>query len=172
MKGSHFELVARVGKARGLEGKVTATTAGDFPFVLYEGLRVHVVPPTLYGPRDLVIDKIEDLSERSCIAHFEGVDSIEDAEQIAGRQLLADADDISFEGAELYAEIGRSVVDERFGNLGEITELIETPANDVWVVAGERGEVLIPVIEDVVVDIPEDERAPIRTRIMDGLIGE
>ncbi len=34
--------------------------------------------------------------------------------------------------------------------LGRIEDIISTGANDVWVVRGERGEVMVPVIEDVV----------------------
>jgi 16S rRNA processing protein RimM len=34
--------------------------------------------------------------------------------------------------------------------LGRVTEVLETGANDVYVVRGPRGEVLIPAIESVV----------------------
>lgn len=172
MRGAHYELVAHVGKTRGLEGKVTATAAGDFPFALYEGLAVHVVPPTLYGPRNLVVESVEELSANTFVVGFAGIDSIDDAEQIAGRSLLADCEALDLDDAFEFEEIGRTLVDERFGELGAIVEIIETPANDVWVVRGARGEILVPIIEDVVVEIPEDPNEPIRTRVMDGLIGE
>ena len=46
---------------------------------------------------------------------------------------------------------------------------METPANDVWVVEGpDHGEVLIPVIDDVVSTIPVE--GPISVRVMDGLL--
>jgi 16S rRNA processing protein RimM len=34
--------------------------------------------------------------------------------------------------------------------LGEVTDIIETGANDVYVVKGKRGEILLPAIKDVV----------------------
>jgi 16S rRNA processing protein RimM len=34
--------------------------------------------------------------------------------------------------------------------LGEVTDIIETGANDVYVVKGNRGEILLPAIKDVV----------------------
>ena len=65
--------------------------------------------------------------------------------------------------------MGREVVDERFGSLGTIVEIMSTPANDVWVVEGDRyGEVLIPVIEQVVLDLPDT--GTICVHVMDGLI--
>ena len=170
MQNTHYELVARIGKTRGLEGKVTASGAGDLPFALYEGLAVHVVPPTLYGPRNLSVANIEESTENVFVVQFEGIDSIEDAEQIAGRCLLAKTEDIDACDFEYFDEVGRIVIDERYGELGEIVELIVTPANDVWVVDGQYGEVLIPVIEDVVIDVPDNVDESIRTHVMDGLV--
>lgn len=169
MTGSKYELVARVGKARGLEGEVTAQSVGNLPFLVYEGLRVHVVPPSLYGPRDVVVSTVLDAPGNSHRLRFEGVDSIDDAEQIAGRYLLAAVDEL--DGFEEYVdEIGMRVVDERFGDLGVIDEIIETAAHEVWVVHGPHGEVLIPVVDEVIVAYPDDDAQPIRTHVMDGLI--
>ena len=88
MSCTEYELVARVGKARGLEGEVTATTAGNLPFSVYEGLHVHVVPPTLDGPRELDVCSVCEGAGNTYQLRFDGVDSIDAAEQIAGRFLL------------------------------------------------------------------------------------
>ena len=37
--------------------------------------------------------------------------------------------------------------------LGNVTDIIETGANDVYVVRGERGEILVPAIKEVVKQI-------------------
>ena len=171
VRSAQYELVAYVVKTRGLEGEVMARAVDGLPFALHEGLSVYVVPPTLDGPRELVVKSVQENAPGSFRVQFEEIDSIDLAEQIAGRHLLALVSDIRQEdGFEFQDEIGRSVHDERYGALGVIEELICTPANDVWVVQGAYGEVLIPVIEDVVLEIPEDIALPIATRIMDGLI--
>lgn len=169
MAATEYELVARVGKARGLEGEVTATAAGDLPFSVHAGLLVHVVPPTLYGARELTVSSVEDGPGSTYRLRFEEIDTIDDAEQLAGRFLLAAEDDLEDLCGPLH-DVGRVIVDERYGDLGRIVEVIETPANDVWIVDGPRGEVLVPIIDEVVVDCPEDPEAPIRTAVMDGLI--
>ena len=40
--------------------------------------------------------------------------------------------------------------------LGTITEVLERPANDVWLVRGDLGETLVPAVHDAVqeVDLP------------------
>lgn len=164
-----YELVARVGKARGLEGEVTAQIAGGLPFCLYEGLEVHVVPPTLYGPRDIRIESVDELSSGQLVLSFESVNCIDDAEQLAGRWLLVALDDLDLDDDANWF-IGCAVHDERYGELGQVSELIETPANDVIVVNGPYGEVLVPVIDEVIVEVPQEDGLPIVTHIMDGLI--
>ena len=43
-----------------------------------------------------------------------------------------------------------------------IEEILSGPANDVWVVRGERGELLLPVIEQVVSDVPDEGAIEVR----------
>ena len=129
---------------------------------------MHVVPPTLYGPRDLTIASIQELAGQLVLS-FREVDSIDDAEQIAGRWLLAAREDLDVDD-ELDWVIGCTVSDERYGELGQVCELIETAANDVLVVQGSYGEVLVPVIDEVILEVPQQDGQPILTHIMDGLI--
>ena len=170
--GARYELIARVGKARGLEGKVTASAAAGLPFVLREGLSCHVVPPTRYGPRHLTIASVEELAGGTLVLGFREVGSIEAAEQVVGRSLLANIEDLEYEAEheDLAWLIGCQVEDERYGALGSVAELIETPANDVAVVQGPYGEVLVPLIDEVLVQVPESEGEPLLTRVMDGLV--
>lgn len=166
---AEYELIARVGKTRGLEGKVTAQPAAGLPLCLHEGLEVHVVPPTLYGPRHMRIASVEELAGGQLVLSFQGVESIDDAEQLTGRWLLAAVDELDLEDDPDWF-IGVSVHDERYGDLGRVVELIETPANDVIVVEGPYGEVLVPVIDEVIVEVPQQDGLPIVTHVMDGLI--
>jgi 16S rRNA processing protein RimM len=53
--------------------------------------------------------------------------------------------------------------------LGRITEVLSTPANDVFVVGGPHGEILVPAADDIVRDI--DLEAGIMTiEVVEGLI--
>jgi 16S rRNA processing protein RimM len=49
--------------------------------------------------------------------------------------------------------IGLRVVTTAGEELGEIAEIITTGSNEVFVVRGPRGELLIPAIEDVVQEV-------------------
>lgn len=58
-----------------------------------------------------------------------------------------------------YQLLGIEVVDEAGAMLGRLAEIIETGANDVYVVRGPAGELLLPVIDGVILSVdPEAGR--------------
>jgi 16S rRNA processing protein RimM len=59
--------------------------------------------------------------------------------------------------------IGLTVETETGETLGRVAEVLETGANDVYVVRGPAGEVLLPAVEDVILAVaPEDGRLVVR----------
>jgi 16S rRNA processing protein RimM len=69
---------------------------------------------------------------------------------------------------ELY---GLKVVDENDNPLGELVEIIETGANDVYVVRNDSGkEILLPAIPSVILDL-DPGLGFLKVHLLDGLIG-
>jgi 16S rRNA processing protein RimM len=71
----------------------------------------------------------------------------------------------------LYQLVGVQVETEDGEQLGQVTEVLETGANDVYVVQGPRGEVLLPAIEDAVLELDLESRRLV-VRLIPGLLGE
>lgn len=67
-----------------------------------------------------------------------------------------------------YRLIGLAVVDEAGARLGTVSDVLSTAANDVLVVAADRGERLLPMIDRVVTAVDLD-RGRIVVRPVDGL---
>lgn len=106
---------------------------------------------------------------------FDGIDTPELAGRFRNEVLyvpLADAPELS-EGEYYYHElIGLSVVDEAGHPLGTLTEIMETGANDVYVLVDPSGtEILLPAIPEVVLDVDLDART-MRVHLLPGLLGE
>ena len=137
--------------------------------MLREGLEVFVVPPALKGPRSLMVREA-DLGRSGQLVALEGVTGIGEAERLVGHALLARVDDLpeGFEAHDVDALLGREVVDEKSGPLGSIVEVMVGPANDVWVVRGPHGEVLVPVVDEFIVSLPAE--GPIGVKVPDGLV--
>lgn len=71
-----------------------------------------------------------------------------------------------------YELIGVQVFDENRSSLGMITEIIETGANDVYVVKSEGGrELLLPAIPEVVLAVNIAERT-MNVHLLDGLLSD
>ncbi len=69
-----------------------------------------------------------------------------------------------------YELIDLDVVDDQGNALGKVAEILETGANDVYVVRGEAGkEILLPAIPSVVLDIDMTARM-MKVHLLEGLI--
>ncbi|MBQ3784065.1 MAG: ribosome maturation factor RimM [Lachnospiraceae bacterium] len=107
------------------------------------------------------------------ILKFKGIDNINDIEKYKGKDLLIERKQaVKLEEDEYFIcdIIGASVVTEEGENIGTLTEVLKTGANDVYVVEKEAGgEVLIPVIDDCVLDLDFDEKI-VTVRLMAGMM--
>jgi 16S rRNA processing protein RimM len=91
------------------------------------------------------------------LIHIRGVDDRDAAEKFREQYLmvsLADAVPLEEDEVYLFQVLGLEVRTQEGETLGKVTDIIETGANDVYVVqGGAYGEVLIPAISGVIIDI-------------------
>ena len=67
-----------------------------------------------------------------------------------------------------YQLMGMRVLAEDGEDLGQIIEIIITGSNDVYVVSGPKGEILIPALAQVILNV-DTAGMEMRVRLMDGL---
>lgn len=171
MAAEPFTAVGRIAKTHGLKGEVSVIEYTDTSLDALVGLDAWLVPPVA-AVRSTRLMAVRP-GPKGPIVTLEGVDSIDVARGLGGREILVSTDALP-EGWDRAPEpdmAGVGVVDEIHGDLGEIVEVIVTGANDVWVVDGPKGQVLIPVIDDVVISV-DDERRTARVRLLEGLLPE
>lgn len=106
------------------------------------------------------------------ILKFKGIDNINDIEKYRGKDLLVHREDaVELEENENYVAdlIDLKVVTDDGKVLGYLTEVMETGANDVYVVETEDGqELLLPAIRDCILDVDLDEEV-MTVHILPGL---
>ena len=103
--------------------------------------------------------------------YFEGIDSIEKAEQLKTKNLFIAQDDLPEleEGQYYYHELMNcTVYNEEKENLGEVVDILETGANLVLRVKSKNTSFLLPFVPAFIVDVNKDTREII-IREMDGL---
>lgn len=170
MSAATFVPVGRVVKTHGLLGEVSVAVAAGLPFERLEGVEVHFVPPraTVRSATVLAVRQ----GPKGPLVRFAGVDDVETAASLRGATIVAAPEDVPETPPGPEEDIGLVVSDEARGELGTVTDVIVTGANDVWVIDGGRfGQVLVPVIDDVVLAVDEEARTA-KVRLLPGLIEE
>jgi 16S rRNA processing protein RimM len=92
----------------------------------------------------------------AALVFAEGIETRDDAARLAGKLVKIDAENLSPKEEDEYywfELIGMKVDTVTGRELGTITRITPTGAHDVLHVEGPVGEVLLPMIEDVVVSI-------------------
>ena len=155
--------IAYLAKPKNLNGGLVARGASGLPFVLHPDLTLAVVPPQLDAPRTLTVSEVTERAENEALVFFDEVSDLSSAELLAGCELLAREEDIDasvLEEAEaLPAWEGWSVHDERAGYVGEVVEVAERATQPLLTVRRAKGgEALIPLVDEFIVDVDEDDR--------------
>ena len=165
--GPRYLVIGRVARPRGTQGEVKVKITTDFPdrFSLLRKVYLgpEAVPFVLEGFRlhqGAALLKLKGCHDRTAVEKLRG-----QWVQIPIEEAMPLEQDEYYE----YQIIGLAVWTAGGEYLGTVDEVISTGANDVYVVRGEEREVLIPAIEDVVLEInPAQGRLVVE--LIEGLI--
>lgn len=107
------------------------------------------------------------------ILKFEGYDNINDIEKYKGKSLYVERENaVRLQKDEYFIAdlIGCRVVDEEEQDLGVLKDVLETGANDVYLVESPEGkELLFPAIRECVLKV-DVEKQFIQVHVMPGLL--
>ena len=143
-------VVGRIGRAHGLRGEVTIEVRTDQPELRFADGSVLVTDPESVGPLKVIHAKNH--SGRILIA-FEGIYDRNSAEQVRNTLLLADIDPTESSDDDEYYDfqlIGSSVSLIDGTEVGEVTDVIHLPAQDLLAFRYQEREILIPFIHQFV----------------------
>jgi len=106
---------------------------------------------------------------------FRGIDSPEEARLLNHALMQIDEDQVYPlpEGVYYHFQLqGLEVYDERLGYLGKVSEILQTGANDVYVIDSPRyGEILIPAIKETILHVDVNS-GRMQVLLLPGLIDE
>ena len=165
--------VGTIVNTHGIRGEVRVMSKTDFPDERYKvGSELAIFMPKIKAPTFVKV-----ISHRKHknfdLLMFEGYPNINDVEKFRDGVIKVSEKELTeLEENEFYYHeiIGCRVITETGEEIGKVSEIIETGANDVWEVTPTEGKPhYIPYIEDVVKDIDIDEQV-ITIELMDGLL--
>jgi 16S rRNA processing protein RimM len=163
-----FLLVGILRRPHGVKGEILMTVMTDFPERIQPGVTLYMgeehKPVTVASLRH---------HNKGLIIRFEGFTSRNDVENIRNQNLFVPAEDRPpLPEGEYYLHelIGLQVVTDEGEALGVITEMIETGANNVYVVHRDDGsDVLLPATDEVILEIDVENKI-MRVHILKGLL--
>ena len=158
--------VGRVLRPHALSGELKVEIHTDYPERFVPGGQLYLGKE--YAP--YVIERVR-FHQRAVLLKMVGIDDRNAAEMRRGEWVwVTMADAVPLQEGEIYLhDMLHLRVDTVDGEcLGEVTEIIETGANLVYVVSGVHGEILLPDTPEVVQEIDVAEGRML-VRLIDGL---
>lgn len=132
----------------------------------------YVILDTGREKRELTIQNVK-FFKNLVILKFEGIDNINDIEKYKGKELWVpreEAQELDEDEYYIGDLIGMDVLLEDGTRFGILKDVMETGANDVYVVETEEGkEVLLPAIHDCIMDVDIEKNA-MTVHLMKGLL--
>jgi 16S rRNA processing protein RimM len=162
-----YLVIGYLRRPHGIRGEIIMDLHTDFPERIKSGRKV------LIGEKrqPLTLDTVR-VHNNGLLVSFLGVDTPEDAGKYRNQWVHVKASDVPPlpEGKHYkYELIGLDVVDENGNPLGKLVEILETGANDVYVVRDDTGkEILLPAIPSVILNLDMDHRL-LRVHLLEGL---
>ncbi len=161
--------VGKIVNTHGLRGEVKVVPWTDYPEVFEDIETVYIKRKTEYEKLDIAGLKYQ---KNNLIVRFSQLKDINEAEKYKNQVLYAERDALGElpEGVYYIADlIGLEVVKEDGEKVGIINDVFNTGSNDIYDVKREgKKNMLIPVIDDVVIDI-DIEGGKVTVRMMEGL---
>jgi len=163
-----YLVVGFLRRPHGVKGDLLMDVQTDFPERLKTGLTVFV--GDAYRPMVIASRRPH---AAGMLVRFRGIKTPEDAGHYRNtRVYVPTADRPELPEGEYYHHqlIGLSVVTDENRDLGVLVDILETGANDVYVVRDAEGvELLLPAIPPVILEVRLADRQ-MRVHLLDGLI--
>lgn len=165
MKKQYLE-AGKIVTTHGIKGEVKIMPYTDYPELLCDFERLFIGK----NHEEIIVERSRAF-KGMVIAKLEGINTPEDAAKLRNKLLYMHRDDLDLDEDTYFIQdlIGIEVSDADSGFLyGKITDVMQTGANDVYVIKGDDREYLVPAIPEVVISTNIDENT-MTIRPLDGL---
>jgi 16S rRNA processing protein RimM len=165
---SEYLVVGKLRRPHGLQGEILTEVLTDFPERLKPGVTLYA--GSAYLP--LQIKKVR-WQNQAMLISFIGYESLDSVGELRNQNLFVPvADRPALADGEFYHHqmTGLRVFTQQGDLLGEITQILETGANDVFVIQPKDGrEILIPDTDEVVLKV-DLEKGQMTINLLPGLL--
>lgn len=151
---SEYLLIGEITRPQGVRGEMRVRPYTDDPMRFEDLGEVYVKRGDKYEARGITFVRLN--SDDVVIIRMDGVDDANAVEALRGEKLYVDREHAVElpEDADFIVDlIGCRVTDDEGNDYGKITDVMQPGGNDVYVISGKRGEVLVPALKSVVISV-------------------
>lgn len=162
--------VGKVARLHGYKGELSLKLDHDLPFEYDEIEAFYLDQNNKLVP--YFVSSMKFTPKGYALTFLEGVDSEERAKRLIGTGLyLSKADLPELDEGEYFTHelVGFLVTDNNYGDLGRVLEILEYPGNNQLRIEHIDGEVLIPLIDEFVIEV-DKKSSLIKVETPEGLI--
>jgi len=148
--------IGKLRRAHGIRGEILMEVITDFPERITPGKDVYIGSDyenhKIIGCRN---------HAKGLLIAFENVTNRSEAEKLQNRMVYISSTDVTDLPEDTYYHhqlIGLKIIDEENNDIGTLKEILETGANDVYVILSTEGkELLLPAIKSVIKNISPEK---------------
>ena len=169
---SRFLVIGQVTKPHGIRGEIRVMPLTDMPARFKWLEHVYVGKPKLREEPKLVTIAGVRFHKTMVLLKIAEYPTRDDVQNLRGMMLYVPAEEaipLAEDEYFLFELEGLTVKTKEGEILGTLVEVIETKANNVFVVRGDQGDVLLPDIPDVILDI-DFEAGEMTVALIEGLV--
>ncbi len=151
---SEYLLIGEITRPQGVRGEMRVRPYTDDPMRFEDLDEVYVKRGDKYEARGITFVRLN--SDDVVIIRMDGVSDANAVEALRGEKLYVDREHAVElpEDADFIVDlIGCRVTDDEGNDYGKITDVMQPGGNDVYVISGKRGEVLVPALKSVVISV-------------------
>ncbi len=171
-------LIGEIVSTQGIRGEVRVVIHTEFPERYTTMPTVHLFASESTGPEKTLAVENCRFHRNFAVLKLAGIDTMNDALELKGMAIKVQQEELVSLPPNrhyIFQLIGLNVVTIHGLHVGQVTDVLQqSGVNDIYVVKPVAGitklrEVLIPVIDDVVLDI-DTENHQITVNLLDGLL--
>lgn len=155
---SPYLLIGEITKPQGVKGELKARPITCDPERFYDLEEVYLLENGQYVPRGV---SVRSAGPEAVFFRMDGVETRDDAEKMRGTLLYIDREHaVELDEDENFVVdlIGCECIDTDGNSHGKLVDVLQPGGNDVYVVQGNAGEILIPALKIVVLSVDINEK--------------
>lgn len=149
-----FLTIGKIARPQGIRGEVIVNIETDFPSRFFDET-VFLVRTKDGSSRKMKAEKVRMHKDRVVIK-FLGIDTMNDAETLREAEILIPIEQRDIEDEDFFYHfelIGMKLIDVSGRMIGIVEDVLVNPGNDILVVQGKAGEVLVPFRKEICIEV-------------------